>query len=207
MTERIIQRHLKRLFGNYNYPICNAFIFGWESDFFAISKSGYCVEVEIKISRADFKKDFTKTDKHYLLANHKKNAIMEKTPWEGYTPPGATEPIMRNGASSGIYFKCPADRLPNKFYYACPQGLLAPEEIPSYAGLLYVTAGDIQEIKPAPFLHKKKNDHTKALLQKFYYKCINDRRDIYMILNTLERYSMTDDQKEAVARLEEKLYE
>lgn len=39
-------------------------IFGHETDFLSINKSGYVTEVEIKISKADFKKDFTKKHHH-----------------------------------------------------------------------------------------------------------------------------------------------
>lgn len=58
---------LYRYFQNYKYRLSNQYVFpGWESDFFAMSKSGYYVEVETKISRADFFKDFEKP-KHRLF--------------------------------------------------------------------------------------------------------------------------------------------
>ena len=61
-------------FSNYDYRLSNIYIFGSESDFFAISKSGYVVEVEVKISRSDFKNDFKKTtsngkNKHEYLSS------------------------------------------------------------------------------------------------------------------------------------------
>lgn len=77
MTSYRISKALHSLFINYNYILSNTFVFGWESDFFAISNSNYVVEVEIKISRADFKNDFKKTTwkrilKHdYLIDKNK----------------------------------------------------------------------------------------------------------------------------------------
>lgn len=45
--------------------------------------------------------------------------------------------------------------IPNKFYYACPSGLI--KEVPDYAGLIWVGQnGDVEWIKTAPRLHKDK---------------------------------------------------
>ena len=54
-------------FINHKYQINNAYIFDWESDFFSVSESGYVYEVEVKITRGDFKDDFKKVEKHKLL--------------------------------------------------------------------------------------------------------------------------------------------
>ena len=57
--EGMIQEHLFRYFGNYQYKLCNTQVFSWESDFFAMSReSRYFIEAEIKISRSDFFVDF-----------------------------------------------------------------------------------------------------------------------------------------------------
>lgn len=53
-------------FVHYEYRLHNSFVYAWESDFFAISGSSYCVEVEVKISRGDYFRDFQK-DKHLLF--------------------------------------------------------------------------------------------------------------------------------------------
>lgn len=71
-----IDKELRWTFSNYDHRLSNVFIFGSESDFFAVSKSGYVVEVEIKISKADFKNDFKKTtssneNKHEYLLSEK----------------------------------------------------------------------------------------------------------------------------------------
>jgi len=56
-----LYKGINSMFLNYRYRLNNAFIFKWEFDFFAFSKSGYCIEVEIKTSKSDFKADFKKT--------------------------------------------------------------------------------------------------------------------------------------------------
>ncbi len=69
-------QELKHIFDN-KYQLLNSYIFGWESDYFGISKSGYIYEIELKISRSDFKADFKKTLKHSILQNAKKEWIVE----------------------------------------------------------------------------------------------------------------------------------
>lgn len=215
MNEKIIQLELRKLFGNYDYILCNTFMYGWESDFFCISKpAGYSVEVEIKISKADFKKDFTKTDKHNLLTHHKKPAILHHArPFRPFIINGGTyDPKtyeFKRGDCSWVDFKCPANHIPNKFYYACPENLLSISEIPAYAGLIYVGESKSYEVKPAPFLHKVKKDHTASLLQKYYWKTINDRRDLYISLTQLEQKgvnNLDDYQKNIIERLKLKFH-
>ena len=54
----------------------------------------------------------------------------------------------------------------NYFYYVCPKDLIKENEIPVFAGLIYVTQSGIEIIKKAQLLHKKKHDRNK-LLSKF----------------------------------------
>ena len=67
-TERKIQDKLRAYFFSPNskkYEITNLYVYGWESDYLAITKSMIAHEVEIKISRSDFKNDTkNKIDKH-----------------------------------------------------------------------------------------------------------------------------------------------
>lgn len=67
-----INKMLYRYFVNYEYRLNNSFIYTWESDFFCMSGSNYFVEVEVKVSRGDYFRDFDK-DKHMLFkALHEK---------------------------------------------------------------------------------------------------------------------------------------
>ena len=68
-TEESIRRVLNRWYlSNPHYLTHNLYVFGWESDYLAQTRSGYWYEVEIKISLADFKNDFGKAEKHRVLA-------------------------------------------------------------------------------------------------------------------------------------------
>lgn len=72
--------------------------------------------------------------------------------------------------SSGVEFVSTETKmLPNKFFYAVPTGLVAKDEVPEYAGLLYVDKfGRVTKIKDGRFIHKDKLEVTK-LFNKTYY--------------------------------------
>lgn len=65
MTEKTIIDKLSRWVDSKKYPfqLCNAFIYGWESDYWAMTSHGETREFEIKISRADYFND-AKKEKH-----------------------------------------------------------------------------------------------------------------------------------------------
>jgi hypothetical protein len=180
MNELRIIKQLNKYFANADYKLQNVFIWNWESDFFCVTSSGYTVEVEVKISKSDFKADAKKEQKHFMLKNiGKELAVMP------------THSYIRD--ASGIAIVRP--RGPNKFYYCCPKGIINPEEVPEYAGLLYYTEEehsdnlyshqDIIEVKTAKFLHKNKPDISKVMLDK-YYNMYNDLKNQY---NSLKRYA------------------
>lgn len=74
-TERSVIEVLNRHFmSSPKYVLNNLYVYNWESDFLAITKSWYVYEVEVKISVSDFKNDFSKTEKHkQLLYGKSKN--------------------------------------------------------------------------------------------------------------------------------------
>lgn len=90
----------------------------WECDVYAITMSGYGIEVEVKVSRSDFFADRKKRFKHRILSG--------------------------NGIASAN------TAVPRRFYYAVPYGLVTPDEVPVYAGLLYVDGTLVKIIKEAP---------------------------------------------------------
>jgi hypothetical protein len=67
ISSKDIVRSLQLKFISHKYQINNAFIYDWESDFFSISELDYVYEVEIKVTKGDFKDDFNKVAKHVLL--------------------------------------------------------------------------------------------------------------------------------------------
>jgi hypothetical protein len=111
-----------------------------EADVFGISGAGHMYEYEIKISRSDFLADFKhKQHKHLLLNN--KDAVHTYAKWEKGKKTNKTYDLIQ---------------LPNRFYYACPENLINKEEVPEYAGLIYIRDDKCIEIKQAPILHHHK---------------------------------------------------
>ena len=117
---------------NYTY-FCN------ESDFLTVTKNGYVDEYEIKISRSDYRAD------------------QKKERWELYK----TRPHLRRGTTfsysqyphTTVFYR----RYPNRFWYVTPEGLITPDELPEYAGLITRNERDILTIeRQAPKLHANK---------------------------------------------------
>lgn len=165
-TEEYILDILNQVWFNSStkkYVVNNLFVFGWESDYLCLTKSGYFYEAEIKISRSDFKQDKKKKlEKHLLLENKEANELK-----------------------------------PNYFYYAVPQDLILVDEIPEYAGLIYITDSFpyINIVKQAPELHRNKVDASKLNLgDKFYYnmwgwknKCAELKKEIKCLNEKLDK--------------------
>lgn len=100
-----------------------------ECDVLSISKADYIYEYEIKISRADFKKDFIK-EKHTHIINEK------------YT---------RTRKGTLVYL------LPNYFNFVTPKDLISIDEVPDYAGLIYMNEdSSFTIVKKPKLLHKTK---------------------------------------------------
>lgn len=155
INSNIIEKCLLCHFGNYEYKLFNFYMFNSESDFFCVSTSGYVVEVEIKISKSDFKNDFKKT--------------------------------LSSGVNKHQNLKSSATYKPNKFYFAVPEGLIKKEDVPDYAGLIYVkSSATSYVVKEAKFLHKTKHFENirfvKRLMNKYYYQ----NQDLKRILELRE---------------------
>lgn len=69
ISECYLQEAVRKLFHNHKYVLTNSFVFNWESDLFSVTKTGTVYEVEMKCSKADYKKDFEK-EKHWLFKSH-----------------------------------------------------------------------------------------------------------------------------------------
>ena len=97
-------------------------------------------------------------------------------------------------------------KMPNYFYYVVPEGLVTEDEVPEYAGLIYVHATIIgnsrvyyqfQEIKAAPKLHTNKIDENNLkLIDKFYYNYIHwkhkHEKDLIEYKELLEKYRSSE---------------
>jgi hypothetical protein len=134
-----------------------------EADVFGINNGGYMYEFEIKRSRKDFFADFKNKDhKHKNLA--KANAIYVYNEW-------------KNGKRTGNNIN--RILIPNRFFFVCESGLINPDEVPNYAGLIYVEEKPrcYSEIKSAKLIHRIKADKdiycrcASILSQRIIYGC------------------------------------
>lgn len=143
-SEQSIQKVLnEKYMPRAKYVINNLFVFQGESDYLAMTLSGYWYECEIKISLADFKNDFAhKAEKHLILAR-------------GFDSHGKIKPR------------------PHFFSYAVPEPLVEKVVplLPQYAGLIAITANGFLIMKKAPvLLHRRKYTIEELrLTDKFYY--------------------------------------
>src|SRR5690606_41204514 len=80
------------------------------------------------------------------------------------------------------------DRIPNRFYFACPEGMVFADEVPTYAGLIYTSQGNwYQVIKKAPIIHRTRYDFDKDLLSKYYWNSVNTRVKMKSLLSDIGR--------------------
>ena len=188
-SEGFIQEALEKYFAenSVRYFMDNLFVFRWESDKLIETKTGYIYEFEIKISKADFKNDFkNKGDKHAILGWKNDGgqvylpSFLEECQKMEEKAKTARYPNYYLGYRQGNekYYRIERFKRPNKFYYAVPEGLIQPEEVPTYAGLIWVTnTGGLIEKKKAPYIHKDKyNDAELKLGEKFYYHMVDWKR-------------------------------
>lgn len=154
-TEESIQKALwmrKPILRNPQYEMFNLMVYAWESDYLAITKGGRVYEVEIKVSHADFLNEAKRKEKKMQLLG---GSIMTEEEFCGFKTFNGDRPMPK----------------PNYFYYVCPQGVIAPEEVPEFAGLLYIKDDDgFITVKSAPELHRKKHGFpVESLRDKFYW--------------------------------------
>jgi hypothetical protein len=106
-----------------------------ECDVISITKSDYICEYEVKISKSDFKADFNKP-KHKLM--------LEKKCYK--------EVLIKESNETNILYLTS-----NYFNFVVPKGLVTADEIPEYAGLIYIDENfNFEIIKKAPLIHKMK---------------------------------------------------
>ncbi len=113
---------------------------GFEYDVMSISKSGMVCEFEVKISRADFKKDFKKRKRNHYTQ-------IAPTKHEYYS-----DPLNYKGT-------------PNYYSYVCPDGLIKLGELPIASGLYYVVNGELVEQRKPKQLHKHIHER-KEMVEK-----------------------------------------
>ncbi len=187
LTEQSIQKRLNHFFASWKYNVDGLYVFEWESDKLIWTKTGYIYEFEIKISRADFKNDFKhKKEKHLILRGPTEGDLFmprfyESYQWNKHLYESIEDCKAR--VKPGDSHLIASHKRPNYFYYAVPEGLIQPDEVPEYAGLIWIQK-EYRHVKSsfiikkqAPVLHKQKyKDGELNLAEKFWYNWQSDRR-------------------------------
>lgn len=88
--------------------LTNYFHTDWEADLLIIDKNGYSHEIEIKLSKSDFKNDFKKS----FINSH------------------TGEKFLKHDKI------CCGDYVCNHFSFLLPMGMIPKEEIPDYCGII-----------------------------------------------------------------------
>lgn len=94
-------------------------IFLWppfESDFVRVTKSGYAIEYEIKLSKSDFRADFNKA----------------KIKFEGYE----NRQVKYSSTTKHDWLDSGAG--PTEFYYVFPKGMIDIDNVPEWCGVIEV---------------------------------------------------------------------
>ena len=190
LTEATIQQRLNHFFASHKYYADGLYVFEWESDKLIWTKAGYIYEFEIKISRDDFKNDFKhKKEKHIVLASTIARDKAKEIQMSLFEQKEKEHPNHWSRESLERYYgdidaMAKGKRMPNYFYYAVPTGLIEPDEVPPYAGLIYIDAEyryiaqSFRIVREAPRLHREKyTDAQLNLGEKFYYNWATARRN------------------------------
>lgn len=152
----------------------------WENDLFAVTKSGYWIEHEIKLTLSDFKAD----------AGKAKDVRVGPLWWRDPKQERKHDLLAEK-----------SERGPNRFFYVVPEALADQIELPPWAGLKVIHRCDLPEHedkhKPAhgkvftttrvraPLLHKGKinSDIAEHARGVCYWRFWNLRRDAETELN------------------------
>jgi len=128
----------------------------WECDVFELTEAGFFREYEVKISKGDFAADRLKDRTVRPYESHMPNAARE-----------TKHSLLANGSTDGQV----------QFWYVTPAELVDVDEIPTWAGLIWVRQsqwGNLVEIprRQAPRLHNQKapsvvRNHLTGI---FYYR-------------------------------------
>lgn len=137
-----------------------------ETDYLVVGRKDFIYDIEVKVSKSDFKKDSQKISKHEILSEGKYTLTKGKA----VRSPETGRYVQHKKGE-----KVPADHSPNRFYYAVPKGLIKVEDIPDYAGLIEIDLNTLELVKTkeAKLLTRKLNRAltNEILVMKFYHRC------------------------------------
>jgi len=149
------------LFTDSTQGVCKRFVgAGYsEMDVAKITSTDYIYEYELKVSRGDFLKEVKNFTERIDRQKYWKHMMMN----EAFN-------------SKKKSYKRKTNKIPNKYYFVCPENLIKESEILEHQGLIYIDADhNFTIIKEAKFLHKDKIEE-KAL--KRFMKTLSER-DVY----------------------------
>ncbi len=132
-----------------------------EADLFAIRRSGFCDEFEVKLSRSDFMKD---GKKHVVVRDPVRGEHGVLTE-EGIPPYSMFKmEALENGKME-----------PNYFWYVVKEGICTVDEIPEFAGFIEITDRGMRILKSPTRLHSRKLliDHQLKYAMKNNYRLWN----------------------------------
>ncbi len=172
-TELHLARTLK-IWSRFVAVIPNFYLGEWECDIFTLNKTGFTAEYEIKLTKADYLKDFEKLTLAGKRLQRQRKKLKSRHPdWE--LP--ELDPEHRK------HFQIENGHRTNYFWFVVPAELAQQIEIPKYAGLItFTTDNDRNEIvytfkkeKKAPLLHKNKIDYPRTgtfrkIVEAYYHR-------------------------------------
>jgi hypothetical protein len=163
LTEKIIQRRLFEFYCKLDHKLVvpNIFLHYSEADLITVQKSGYVNEIEIKLNKADLKRDFKKRKHKYF-----NEAVSLKK--------------QKGRCLTSRYLS----HMPNYFWFAFPLSVLPviDFEIPDYYGLITIREDDFQGwpnvYRRAKIMHKQKvsNKQIAQIARSLMFKMWNNTR-------------------------------
>ena len=173
LTERTIQIAIFRLLRSKTAVALPNFTPSgwWECDLWAVTKSGYAHEYEIKLTTSDFRADAAKRSGPRWRY---RNGL-----WENLGTVSKHEQL-RDAPDKG----------PSFFWFVAPAGLLALEDIPDWAGLIEAGEKDgwvwptLRAAKEAPRRHRiKVTDKAMAAAQRVcYWRFWNEAENVQRMI-------------------------
>lgn len=158
ITEWMVQESLYRNLNEKKHrlivPNCKAL--GYEADVLSLTRAGYITEFEIKLSRSDFLNE--------------SRCRSKKCKFQLY------ESAQNISISAYSAMFCP-----NFFYYVCPKEIIKPDQVPDFAGLLWIVdlkTAFFRVILEAPRLHGYKLAEPKIewMIRSMQAKFWKDRK-------------------------------
>jgi len=158
LTERSIQTVVYRycaFMKSHRIVVPNSCLFAWEADMLSVTRSGRIHEFEIKVTRSDFAADKKKKRSKLLL-----------------------DPFVTNWGTRSEVSR------PNFFHYVVPEKMVAADEVPEYAGLMYIREESRFPVvvKDPRLLHKGKIEDrqitqlTASLAARFWQYRLKDEK-------------------------------